>query len=228
MFYVQLATAVVFASENWVQVPDQCYQDKVTPCLIQFNSNENIKWNTEKLVVQAGALLKINVVEGLTDIEVKAGLVKVESTKKYKISGYEITTNKSQYIKNSDQKIMILDSKSLDLKTLIAENSKTENSSSTYVLFKSDLLSRKNLVEYLSQFYSNQAEFKKDLGVISKAYQLRLDSDLFRQAKILQDSSNREIASAENEEKRRIAEKKQNDENRKRSRNLFFMRTFEQ
>ncbi len=227
LIFLQIASLSLFATENWVQVPDKCVQEKVSPCLIQFNSNDKISWDTEKISAKAGTLLKMNRIEGISDIEVKAGLIKIESSKKYKISGYDISTQKSQYVKNTDQKILILDSESLDLKTLTAENSKSEKISN-YVLFRSDLLSRKNLVEYLAQFYSNQAEFKKDLGVISKTYQLRLESDLLTQAQVLQNSSNREIASVENEEKRRVADKKQNDDNRKRSRNLFFMRTFEQ
>ena len=66
------------------------------------------------------------------------------------------------------------------------------------------------------------------LAKLSVAYQAKLTSESVQQAEFLKKKQDREIASIELEEKRRIAEQIQQEKDRKRSRELFFMRTFKQ
>ena len=71
-------------------------------------------------------------------------------------------------------------------------------------------------------------QFKQALSSLLATYQKKISVESEKQDQFFKKRQARDIASAENVEKQRIANENQKTEDRKRSRELFFMRTFSQ
>ncbi len=221
------------ASESLIQVPEDCILNQESPCLVKARQSAVAEWNKIKIQFSKDSVIQLEKSNDKINVEIKQGFLILQSADKYKISGYEVNTLKQQFIKKNINEIHLLDSNNLDFKTLSFENQnppqdKDLKNLASLVLQKSELLNREALVQYLSEFYTSKELLKKELASLSKQYQNRLNEDSKKQTEALQNHIHREIASEENVEKRRIAEQEKVLLERKRSRQLFFMRTFEQ
>lgn len=222
------------ASENLIQVPDFCIKNMTSPCLVRSNHQLNVfEWAGQQIRLSAGSTLQIqkngNSDVGSFDFILLKGSVALRSDLPYRVFGYRIENSQTQYVKRSvDGQIQILDLSTLDLKTFINEKNQQNDNNDVFVLQKSDFLDRKSLVQYLSEFYKVKSEFKKELNLLAKKYKQRLNDDSLRQSQVLQNHINRKIASDEDAIQQRNIKSAKILENQKRSRELFFMRTFEQ
>lgn len=213
------------AEESFVQVPDSCIQKKSNPCLIKAKLNSTFIWQEIQFNLRKDSLIELVADSDVKRVEVINGYLKLKSTQPYKIFGYDVKTDSDQYVSAQQDFVEVLDISTFDLKTLTSENSRS-SAQKIYVLQKSMFLNRRELVQYLSFFYSDPLLLKKELTQLASSYQNKLTSDSFQQAEFLKKTQAREIASIEFAEKQRIAEEQQQKIDRKRSRELFFMRTF--
>jgi hypothetical protein len=222
----------ILADNNIVQVPDSCIENKKSPCLIKAKTNVQLTWgNQVDLELSKEALVEVQESENSLRFDVLSGFARLQSKDKdkqnYKIFGFEVITNQVQYVSAQRGQVEVFDSQSLDLKTFVQEKN-LKSSERIFVLHKSEFLNRAELVRYLARFYPDLKSIKSALSKLSVSYQKKLTSESVRQAEFLKKKQDREIASIELEEKRRIAEQIQQEKDRKRSRELFFMRTFKQ
>lgn len=222
----------ILADNNIVQVPDSCVENKMSPCLIKAKANVKLTWGSRvDLELIQDALVEVQQNESSLRFDVLSGFVRLQSKENakqnYKIFGYEVKTDQAQYISAQPGQVEVFDSQSLDLKTF-AQEKNLKISDRSFVLHKSEFLNRTELVRYLARFYPDLKSMKLVLAKLSVAYQAKLTSESVQQAEFLKKKQDREIASIELEEKRRVAEQIQQEKDRKRSRELFFMRTFKQ
>lgn len=222
----------ILADNNIVQVPDSCVENKMSPCLIKAKTNVKLTWgNRVKLELYPDALVEIQENDSSLRFDILSGFVRLQSNENvkqaYKIFGYEVKTDQVQYVSAQSGQIEVFDSQSLDLKTF-AQETNSKASERIFVLHKSEFLNRAELVRYLVRFYPDVKSMKSVLSKLSVAYQQKLTSESVQQAEFLKKRQDREIASIEQEEKRRVTEQIQQEKDRKRSRELFFMRTFKQ
>lgn len=222
----------ILAGNNVVQVPDSCVENKISPCLIKAKNNVKLTWgNRVDLELTQEALVEVQQDESSLRFDVLSGFVRLQSKENikqhYKVFGYEVKTDQSQYVSVQSGQIEVFDSQSLDLKTF-AQETNLKMSERNFVLHKSEFLNRAELVRYLARFYPDVKSMKSILSQLAVAYQKKLTSESVQQAEFLKKKQDREIASIELEEKRRVAEQIQQEKDRKRSRELFFMRTFKQ
>jgi hypothetical protein len=213
---------LAFATEKMIEVPDQCLKKQEFPCLIQSNDYVEFIWSKVHLQLQKNAIIEISNVQDIPLIHIQKGFVSAQSESKFKIFGYDIRNKSIHYVSAENDKKQILDSESFDLKTF--SQSKEQN----FVLLASDVLSRRKLILYLSSFYRNPTEFKRLLSLLLVSYQKKISTESEDQDQFFKKRQARDIASAENAEKQRVAIENQKTEDRKRSRELFFMRTFRQ
>ncbi len=222
----------IFADNNIVQVPDSCVENKITPCLIKAKANIKLTWSgSVDLELIKEALVEVQQNESAPRFDILSGFVRLHSIdslkQNYKIYGYEVKTDQAQYVSVQSGQIEVFDSQALDLKTF-AQETNSKASERSFVLHKSAFLNRAELVRYLARFYPDSKSMKSVLSKLTVAYKEKLTSGSAQQAEFLKKKQDREIASIELEEKRRVAEQIQQEKDRKRSRELFFMRTFKQ
>lgn len=193
--------------------------------MVKTHQDADFIWADQKVNIRNNSLLMIKSADQQYDFNLMSGAIRIESKAKFKVFGYEIQSGQAQYIKVADQEIRIFDSESLDLKIFAKETLNAENEK-VYILRRSEFLTRQGLVKYLSDFYSGKSDFKSALSSLAKKYQKRVDLDSKKQAEFLRNQQAREIASVENLQKQRAASLAQMEIDRKKSRALFFMRTF--
>ncbi len=218
----------LFADNNLVQVPDSCVLEKKSPCLLKAKSSVQFVWD-ERIHIELGrgALVEVRQRGQDTFFDILSGAAQFRSKERYSIFGYEVKSHRPQYVRAGIDSAEILDGQSLDFKVFNLE--KTLNTKGrSFVLSQYKFLNKAELVEYLTLFYSTKKAIKFALNDLSKTYQIRLLSESAKQSDLLKKKQDREIASIELAEKRRVAEQIQQEKERKRSRELFFMRTFKQ
>ena len=214
---------IAVSEESLVQVPEACVEKKSSPCLIKSKVNTVLNWQGILFNLRKDSLVQLTTNSEIHRVDVLTGFVKLNSLRPYKIFGYDVKSDSDQYVSAFQDFVEILDLKNFDLKTLTVESSGAEN---IYVLQKSNFLNRRELVQQLSHFYSDPGLLKEKLTQLTESYQNKLRSVSLQQSEFLKKKQDREIASIEFAEKQRMAEEKQQKIDRKRSRELFFMRTF--
>jgi hypothetical protein len=226
----------ILSAESLIEVPDSCIEKKITPCLIR--SEAHVSFTYASLHIQMpskGSVLQVQKKPGTDkyNIHLIEGVVSIFSDAEYQISDYHVISSDLHYVRILKNKnVQILEAKTLDLKTFGQESTTVSDSSvkngNIYVLQKTELLSRSDLVRYLSDFYESPASLRSELSKLSKKYKVRVQTESKAQSLILQKHMNRKMASVEDAEEKRKTEHLRILADRKRSRQLFFMRTFDQ
>ncbi len=218
-----IVTQAVSAAEL-VQVPEQCLDKEVAPCLVRaLDDSFNETPSHLKFYLAQDALLKITQFP-VTSVHVKADQFKVELLKgkvviannakvPFYLNTVNVGLNETYYIKKGEGAVELYKSGEAVFFNI------TQNEDVDLVETK-DFASRKSTTEFLNQFTNIPGSvYKQTLA----QYEARLTDEVQNQKRILQ----RKIASEELARKLDAeARQKQKIEN-KRIKDMFFMRTFE-
>lgn len=209
-----------------VQVPEDCLSNKILPCLVKSDKafSKKINIGSKSIVFESEGkfLVKFEKVKGHSfDIKVYQGQVIIDtvnhlSTKPYLVQGIEFNYPSVLIISQTDSMSIMYDKAQANYTTHSFVNKKME-------LLKTEFVSRPKVEDFLKQFskYSNMesTEFKD----VINDYNARFKKEVESETAIMQ----RKIAQAESEQKR-LAEARQKEAlDKKRTRELFFQRTFE-
>jgi len=228
-----------------IQIPNLCVDKQETPCLIKARQHSNFSWGEQKMQLFSGAVLQIQKEslvlnsedkvavqrQEIFNFELLKGLLRIESEEKYKIFNYQIKNSKSGigvvFIFRNQNKVKILDTEFLDIKILNMEVDQLKQEQG-FILEKSEQPDRSELIHFLAPFYVNSVDLKKEFKQIFKKYQKKINLDSKKQEALLQNHTNRHIALAKIDKKQQQKDHQKNFDDTKRSREMFFMRTFEQ
>jgi hypothetical protein len=222
LFFLLQLQYIVYANNQTVEVPDQCIQKQESPCLVQSEGEVQFVWQSVHLKLQKNTIVELTKTNDSAEIRIQKGFVVAQSQAQFKIFGYNVQNKARHFVRVEGETQKILDSENFDLKFF--SQFKDQN----FVLERSEFLSKKKFILYLSSFYANSNDFKRDLSTFMAAYKKTLVDKSEKQDQFLKNRQAREIASIENAEIQRIANEKQKLDEKKRSRALYFMRTFKQ
>lgn len=212
-----------FAAEM-VQVPEQCLDKEVAPCLVRA-LNDSFKETPShlKFYLAEDALLKITQFP-VTSAHVKADQFKVELLKgkvviensvkvPFYLNTVNVGLNEIYYMKKSDNVVELY-------KSGEAVFYNVTKSDDMDLVETKDFVSRKSTTDFLNQFTNIPSSvYKQTLA----QYEIRLTDEVQNQKRILQ----RKIASEELARKLDAEARQKQKIESKRIKDLFFMRTFE-
>ena len=238
---VTLLLATSQALSETIQSPEQCLQSLKGPCLVYVvegaNQNSMQKVDIEKgqLYLQAsqGAQLQLNKNKmedhELYSLELIKGKIQFNSKNGLAVNGISMDPNKKYFVERlTADMLQIFDRGTLEISTYIREPKKDESGKIKFTLQKSEFPAKERLVKFLASYYVDKKEFHKDLQVISVDYKIKLQKESYKLQTELKKSQQRAIASAELEEQNKKERQLKTLQERKKSRALFFMRTFEE
>jgi hypothetical protein len=207
-----------------VQVPDQCLDKAVAPCLVRALSDSFKKTPSNlKFYFAEDALLKITKVTMASThskteqfkVELLKGKVVIENSFKvpFYLNTVNVGLNETYYMKKSEGFIELYKSGEAVFYNV------TKNDDMDLVETK-DFVSRKKTTEFLNQFTQiPDSVYKQALA----QYEVRLNDEVQNQKRILQ----RKVASDELARKLDAEARQKQKIESKRIKDLFFMRTFE-
>lgn len=219
-FYALISPA--HAGEFLTEVPDRCLSEGVAPCLVQVNSSLTAKVKGYKLRLTKGTLFKIMTIgegEQVGEIDLLTGRFRiVDLERPLKLNGYQVDPTSTLFVVREKNEMRVLDAKSLDFKNLRSEGAKGD-----FVLVKGEFLDRKKFVQFLASFSPSKEELEKDLADLSERYTERLNQEVESQTKVVQRTIASDELALEAERKRKEREALE----KKKMKEMFFMRTFQ-
>ena len=224
--FVNLIVISVFADSGLVQVPDQCLDKELAPCLVR-SKDDTFKVTPSRLKFYLGqnSLLKVSQFPGskVTDqvsqfrIELLKGKVVIDNNVQvpFYLNTVNVGLKEIYYIKKSDSQNVI---ELYKAKEAIFFNI-TKNQDMDLVETR-DFASRLSTTEFIEQFKNIPTAVKKDTLA---QYDLRLIDEAQNQKRVLQ----RKIAMQEDAQKNDAEARQKQKIESKRIKAMFFMRTFE-
>lgn len=194
-----------------VSQPADCLIKKTVPCTFKSLSRQTISIDKTELVVLKNAVIKITDFSSLNLEPVIGGFIVKASSNTVSIQSIHLSKYPSYADKIKDQ-IEVIDGKDFYAYRL------TEGESERY------LLDREPFIKKLSGFYSNVAELRLEYKNISPIYNKSFKKDVALHKQII----SRKIASIEEEKKLQAERSRQAHEEKKRNKQTFFKRTFDQ
>lgn len=208
-----------------IQVPEQCLEQKKTPCLVKLEAATQLKSSFFNIDSVQETLLRIVQFDPEIKAEVIKGDFKIQSGYLMYIDGYKTESRSWSYIRKEGLDYKLLNSEEIDLLSFGLDY---KNKSTQYVLIKKEFLDKKLFFDFVHSFYSSNADFKKDFEHLSEKYKNKLEQDTELQTRKLQEKMDRQIASVKAAEELKEKRRAEIELDRKKTRQMFFMRTFEQ
>lgn len=235
LFFTALGTHfAAAAASDVVQVPDSCIQKMQYPCLIQSEKPADLKFSfkTKSDVLRVYEKTVVKIVshgsgeEATISYELVKGKMKIQTDKashiqKTIINETEVESTEGVYVSRQDSQVRLLNLENLDyivLQPLLAVSKGPK-----YKLIEKKLLPRKEMVNYILLFPDIRPNLRKTLAHSLKLYDLKFKEELQDQTKVLQ----RSIASEAAEKEKNAKASQRLEAERKKTRQLFFQRTFE-
>lgn len=207
-----------------VQVPDQCLDKEVAPCLVRALEDSFKETPSHlKFYMSQDALIKITQFP-VTSAHVKADQFKVELLKgkvvvensvkvPFYLNTVNVGLNETYYMKKNDQGVELYKSG----EAVFFHVTKSDDMD---LVETKEFASRKNTTDFISQFANiPETVYKQTLA----QYETRLTDEVQNQKRILQ----RKIASEEIARKLDAEARQKQKIESKRIKDMFFMRTFE-
>ena len=216
-FWVLVFLLSLTTQAKVLEVPEDCFSKKNSPCLIQSGEQDEIL-NLEKLSVR---ITKNTILQwtDFTDVSLdilKGHLHVLKNDKSFKLN--EIYISKNQQLIERQSALIT----SLDLNSFVLSTYKLADIRSNTVLLRTSFLEKTELLSYVSRFFERRNSYAQFLHAIEKPWKKEFISLTESQTKVL----NRAVASAEQAEKRVLEEKASQSDELKKVREQFFYRTF--
>src|SRR3989338_2548688 len=200
-----------------LEVPEQCFSRKVTPCLTQIQDAEEtltLKQGTFRAL--NGAILQWKSFEDVS-VDILKGKMQVSQ------SGEGIRINEvylaqsNQLVERDSKQLFILDLNRFILSTYTVFDIQTNN-----VLAKSTFLEKSELLLFVARFFERRNQFLSFLKSIERPWKKEFITQTKTKTKVLQ----RSVASVEQSERLERQEKEKQSLELKRVREQFFFMTF--
>jgi len=227
-----LLGVVVTAQADFIQTPENCIASEKVPCLVyvsQSTGQQTLHKNFVSFEATAGAQFQINQLktkdQSIYTLNLFHGRAKFITQIPVVVNGIELVEKTPYFVqKTSDKSLQVLNMNKLELLSYARDPAKNDFSQ----LVKTEFPAKEKLVKFMAPFYQDKNQLQSDLKSISDTYKVKLQNESNLLQAELKQSQKRAIASSELEEKMKIQKENQMLEDRKKSRALFFMRTFEE
>lgn len=200
-----------------LSVPENCFNEKKAPCLMHFDKLSSLELDkkTIQIIVSEQALIKWTVFDDVFELDVLKGKIQIKSKnlKTFKINNNLFATKHLFISREADiVKTLKIEDFTLNQYSVLSNSD----------LKKSEFLSKKDLVDFVSIFFEKSNDLKLFLHTIENSWNKEFNKLAQSQTKVLE----RSIASAQEQEKIKQQQILQQKEQKKKVRDLLFYRTF--
>lgn len=222
-----------WAASDVVQIPDSCVQKMQFPCLVQADHQTDLKFNlksgSETLTVYADTVVRLDATEneemGPMSFELKKGRMKITGQGAGEflalVHDQELDIQKGVLVHRENGQVSILNLEGLDF--LVLKPVTKDRPTQAYQVIEKKFQARKEMLDYILSFPDTRPNLRKTLITALKQHDQQVKEGVIEQTEILQ----RKIASEEAEKEKNAKASQRVEAERKKSRQLFFQRTFE-
>lgn len=230
-----LVTAV--SKSEVIQTPEQCLNSLKGPCLVyiveDFDAGNSVENGNISLQAKSGTQIQFKKAQtedrDFYSIDLIKGKIQIQSKIALELNGISLEANKKYFAQRENTSLLqLFDVKTLEISTYKRETQVNGMGKKSFMFEKSEFPSKERLVKFLAPYYLNRNDFDKDLKTISVDYKIKLQTESYKLQAELKKSQQRAIASAEYEAQNKKERERKALADRKKSRALFFMRTFEE